>query len=191
MTVGILSGSSRQNSNTGKVGMAIERILIANGVAPADIRRPDFAKYDLPFMNGGDVIKEALTPFQKDVYETMRDSRLIFVLSPEYNWFPSPEIINLVNHYGNRDMAECWENKTFATCGVSAGAGGRIPAVQLSYLVNKIINVMDFRSIVSAKMFESMHTAKSLDANGNSLGNEIYDAGLEKFVRYNLEFIRE
>ena len=100
---------------------------------------------------------------------------------------PSAEIINLINQFGGRNFQECWENKIFATCGVSSGRGGRIPSVQLSYVINKLINVMDLHSVVSAKMFESQFTGHVLDQEGNSLGNEDYDKGLERFVVYNLE----
>lgn len=187
--IAILSGSSRTNSNTEKVARAIERILQFNGIPESDILRPDFTKYDFPFMNGTPVGPNNLSDFQKEVVNAMHQAKLIFVLSPEYNWFPSAEIINLVNHLGAKDFSSCWQNKTFATCGISAGRGGRIPAVQLSYLLNKIINVMNFRSIVSPKMFESQFTPTVLDHNGNSTGNIEYDKGLEHFVTYNLEFL--
>lgn len=188
--IAILSGSSRNKSNTEKVAKAIERILKEKGIPQDQIIRPDFTQYDFPFMNGSPVTPETLTPFQKSVVEALGVSKLIFVLSPEYNWFPSAEIINLVNHVGGRSFAHCWDKKTFATCGISSGRGGRIPAVQLSYLINKIINVMNFRSTVSAKMFESQFTADALDEHGNSKGNADYDKGLELFVTYNLEFLK-
>lgn len=187
--IGILCGSSRLHSNTARVGKAIRRILIQAGYDPAAILMPDFHQYDIPFSNRGHIHPDSFTPFQKDVYDTMAGARLVFVLSPEYNWFPTAEIINLINQYGTRDLKQCWEGKIFATCGISTGRGGRIPAVQLSYVINKLINVMDLHSIVSAKMFESQFTAKVLGPEGESLGNEEYDKGLEKFVQYNLKLL--
>lgn len=187
--IGILSGSARQNSNTIKVAKAIKRILYANGVSESDILMPDFTQFDIPFSNAGDIHKDRLTPFQRSVYDAMSESRLIFILSPEYNWFPSAEIINLINQYGSKEFAACWDGKLFATCGISSGRGGRIPAVQLTYVINKLINVMDLHSLVSPKVFESQFTAKVLDTDGNSLGNAEYDKGLEKFVVYNLELL--
>lgn len=188
--IAILSGSSRTNSNTEKVAKAIARILGERGIPEDQILFPDFRQYDFPFMNGGAVTADNLTSFQASVVEAMSKAKLIFVLSPEYNWFPSPEIINMVNHVGAKQFAGCWDKKVFATCGISAGRGGRIPAVQLSYLINKIINVMNFRSTVSAKMFESQFTPDALDEHGNSKGNAEYNKGLELFVDYNLEFIK-
>lgn len=184
--IAILTGSSRNNSKTSMVSKAIKRICESNGIPSTQILLPDFTQYDIPFHNGGDISKGSLSAFQSSVYEAMQKARVIFVVSPEYNWFPSAEIINLINQFGSREFQECWENKIFATCGVSSGRGGRIPSVQLSYVINKLINVMDLHSIVSAKMFESQFTGQCLDSNGNSLGNAEYDKGLEKFVTYNL-----
>lgn len=187
--IAILAGSSRPASKTSQVAKAIKRLCIQNGIGEQDIIMPDFTQYDIPFLNGGDVRHDTLTEFQRNIHDAMAKAQLIFVLSPEYNWFPSAEIINLISQFGSRHFVDCWDKKLFATCGVSSGRGGRIPAVQLSYVINKLINVMDLHSVVSAKMFESQFTAHALDADGNSTGNAEYDAGLEKFVQYNLRML--
>lgn len=184
--IGILAASSRLHSNTSRVAMAISRILLQQGIPDSGIYNPDFTGFDIPFSNAGDIDKANLSKFQTEVYNTMASSDLIFILSPEYNWFPSAEIINLINQFGTKDFRECWEGKIFATCGISSGRGGRIPAVQLTYVINKLINVMDLHSIVSPKVFESQFTSKVLSETGESLGNAEYDSGLEKFVTYNL-----
>ena len=189
--IGILCGSSRANSNTAKVGKAIRRILISKGMESNQIAIPNFENYDIPFSNGGALKPSALSPFSQSVYESMASSKLVFVLSPEYNWFPTPEIINLINQFGKKDFADCWDGKIFATCGLSSGRGGRIPAIQMGYMMNKLINFMNFNSIVSAKSFESQFTPKALDNDGNSLVNAEYDAGLEDFVQYNLNLMRK
>jgi chromate reductase len=181
----ILSGSSRPTSSTGKVAKAIYHACVAHGISGDQILMPDFTTYDIPFHNAGEVTKTNLSGFQNSVYQAMSKADMIFILTPEYNWFPSAEIINLINQYGTREFSDCWDKKIFVTCGISSGRGGRIPAVQLSYVLNKLINVMDFHSVVSPKMFESQFTGKALDVDGNSLGNEEYDKGLHKFVNYN------
>ena len=191
MTYAILCGSSRKNSNTNKVGLAIKRILLETGVPESEIVMPDFTQYDIPFHNGQNLHKDQFSEFQKSVYDAMSKSDLIFVISPEYNWFPSAEIINLINQFGSKNFMECWSNKVFATCGTSSGRGGRIPSVQLSYVLNKLVSSMDLSSIVSAKMFESQFTQHALDPSGNSVGNTEYDHGLEKFVQYNLELTKK
>jgi chromate reductase len=75
----------------------------------------------------------------------------------------------------------------FATVGISSGRGGRIPAVQLGTVLNKLIGFMNCHSIVSAKIFESQFTPAVLDENGNSMNNAEYDKGLEEFVSYTLK----
>jgi len=189
--IGILCGSSRTNSNTARVGKAIKRLLIEKGIESTRIYMPNFEDYDIPFSNRGTLKPGQLSTFSESVHECLAESKLIFILSPEYNWFPTPEIINLINQFGKREFAECWEGKVFATCGISSGRGGRIPAIQLGYMLNKLINVMNFNSIVSAKNFESQFTPKALDLEGNSLGNPEYDAGLDNFVQYNLNLMRK
>jgi len=189
--IGILAGSSRMNSNTAKVGKAIKRIAMDLGAPENEILMPDFTHFDIPFSNRGDIQKENFTDFQRAVYDSMAKSKIVFILTPEYNWFPSAEIINLINQFGSKHFKECWEGKLFATCGISSGRGGRIPAVQLTYVINKLINVMDLHSIVSPKVFESQFTPQVLDIDGNSIGNVEYDAGLEKFVSYNLGLLNK
>lgn len=184
--IAILTGSSRTQSKTSSVSKAIRRICIQNGISPDDILMPDFTEYDIPFLNKGEIQPGNLTGFQQSIYSAMSAAKVIFIVSPEYNWFPSAEIINLINQFGNRRFIDCWDKKLFATCGVSSGRGGRIPSVQLSYVVNKLINVMNLDSIVSAKMFESQFTSQVLNPEGYSLGNSEFDSGLEQFVKYNL-----
>jgi chromate reductase, NAD(P)H dehydrogenase (quinone) len=191
MKICILPGSSRKNSNTAKVAKGIKRIVMDNGVSDENIFIPDFTLYDIPFSNGQPMIEGSLSDFQQAVYAGMSNADIVFFLSPEYNWFPSAEIINIVHVFGSKEYKECWSNKLFATCGISNGRGGRIPAVQLSYVINKLINVMDLQSVVSAKMFESQFTNKVLDENGHSLGHEEYDHGLIQFVNYNLNMAKK
>jgi chromate reductase len=188
--IGILCGSSRTHSNTRRVGLAIQRILESGGIESNQIRIPNFEQYDIPFSNGGMLTPGQLSTFSQAAYESLSKSKLIFILSPEYNWFPTPEIINLINQFGKKDFLDCWEGKIFATCGVSSGRGGRIPAIQMGYMLNKLINFMNCNSIVSAKSFESQFTPKALDIQGESLGNAEYDSGLENFVNYNLRLMR-
>ncbi|MBU6323975.1 MAG: NAD(P)H-dependent oxidoreductase [Bacteroidetes bacterium] len=180
----IISGSARPGSNTLRVARAISRIIEAKTGLKSEVI--DFAPYDIPFYNGQDLNPAQLSPFQQKIADSMGNSGLIFLLSPEYNWFPSAEIINLIHRFGTNSFKQLWDDKVFATCGVSTGRGGRMPAVQLGYVVNKLLNVMNLHSVVSPKMFESQFTTKALNESGESLGNAEYDKGLEQFVDYNL-----
>ncbi len=147
----------------------------------------DFVNYDIPFPNRGDVDEENLTPFQLELLTALRESQLVFVLSPEYNWFPSAELINMVHQLANKKHIQIFNNTVFAFGGVSSGGGGRMPTIQLSYLFDKILNVFNMDSITSPKKFEAKFIASVLDEEGNSLGNMEFDKGLIDFVNYSLK----
>ena len=182
----ILSGSPRKTRNTLRLAKAIQNIL--NEQLPEEVVNIiDYSGYDIPSASQGFVDPQNLTPWQKNLFESTSQSNVVFVLTPEYNWFPSAEIIQKIHVMASRHFQGMWDNKIFATAGVSNGRGGRMPAVQLSYAINKIINVFSFESLVSAKMFESQFTDKALDENGHSLGNEEFMKGLKAFVDFNLK----
>ena len=181
----IISGSPRKNSNTIRVAKAISNYYTSlSAEHTAEII--DFNGYDIPSANVADLHADSLTPWQQHLYDSVSKSHLVFILTPEYNWFPSAEIIQMIHAMTSRSFKTMWDNKVFATGGVSNGRGGRMPAVQLSYSLNKIISVFGYQSLVSAKMFESQFTDKVLDDEGNSLGNEEYRKGLKVFIDYNL-----
>lgn len=180
MDISILSGSSRPNNKTLRLAKAI-----ANLVPDAQII--DFKDYDIPFPNMGGVNPENLTPFQELLLNAMDRSKVVFVLSPEYNWFPSAELINMVHQLANHDHYKIFNNTVFAFAGISTGAGGRMPTVQLSYLFDKILNVYNMDSITSPKKFEARFIGEALDADGKSLGNLEFDKGLSDFVFYTLK----
>jgi len=113
--IGILCGSSRTNSNTARVGKAIKRLLIEKRIESTMIYMPNFEDYDIPFSNGGTLKPGQLSTFSESVHDCLANSKLIFILTPEYNWFPTPEIINLINQFGKREFAECWEGKVFSS----------------------------------------------------------------------------
>lgn len=182
----ILSGSPRKGSNTLRVAKAIQTLLLSQNPDEA-VRIIDYSGYDIPSASQGFVDPNNLTEWQKDLVQSTSDARVVFVLTPEYNWFPSAEIIQTIHVMASRHFQGMWDNKIFATAGVSNGRGGRMPAVQLSYAINKIINVFNFESLVGAKMFESQFTDKALDENGASLGNDEYMKGLKAFVDFNMK----
>lgn len=179
--VTILSGSPRKNSTTLRVAKGIKNVILEN-YPQEEVSVIDFNGYDIPSMNVKNMNVNDLSPWQQEMYDAMSQSHLIFVLTPEYNWFPSAEIIQMIHTTTSSPFKAMWDNKVFATCGVSNGRGGRMPAVQLGYTINKIISVFNYESFVSSKMFESQFSDKALDHDGNSLGNEEYMKGLKAFV---------
>jgi chromate reductase len=182
MNICIISGSARKNNNTLRVGKAIER-LCRNEHHVSFI---DFQQYDIPLLTQGDVTPESLNPFQYELVHAMNEAHIILVISPEYNWSTTPEILNWLHRFGDTPFKHLFDNKVFALVGVSTGKGGKTPALHITSILHKIISFMDLESIVSAKIFESHHTKEVLDIYGNSLGNSRYDAGLEDFTSYTL-----
>jgi len=184
MQVTIISGTSRANNNTLRVAKALEQLIAKEGETIAEVI--DFCEYDIPFYNGGAISAESLTPFQQQLVDSMTVSKTIIILTPEYNWFPTAELVNFIHRFADTPFASIWNKKVFAFVGISSGRGGRMPTVQLGYVVDKIISVFGFESITSPKAMEVQFVKQVLDTAGNSLGNAEFDKGLKQFVDYTL-----
>jgi chromate reductase len=184
MNIAILSGSARANNNTIRVGKALQMRLINLG---HDTSLVDFQQYDIPLINQGEISHEIFTPFQKHLAASMTQAQAVILITPEYNWSTTPEILNFLHRMGDHQFAPLFDEKVFATLGVSTGKGGKAPAVHLHSILNKVISFTDLNAFVSPKIFESHYTKEVLDEQGNSLGNEMYDAGLDDFIRYTLK----
>ena len=144
MKVTILSGSARLDNNTIRVAKAIQKEI-------GEATIIDFRPYDLPNANQDSMHPDNLTEFQKGLVEAIDEAELLFVLTPEYNWFPSAEIVNMVHQLASKEFRHIFHDKVAAFIGVSTGRGGRMPAVQLSYVFDKIFNVFNLHSISSPK----------------------------------------
>lgn len=183
MNVTILSGSSRPDNNTHRVALALSETAKRLGSSAEVV---DFKDYDIPFPNGGSLHLPHLSAFQQQLHDAWDNADLVIMVTPEYNWFPSAEIINLLHQIGTHQFRHLFENKVFAFAGVSTGRGGRVPTIQLSSVMDKLIGILETHSIVCPKKFESQFTTRVLNENGLSLGNEEYDHGLTKFLEYAL-----
>jgi chromate reductase len=146
----------------------------------------DFQQYDIPLVAQGHIDEAAFTPFQQHLANSMRKAQLVIIITPEYNWSTTPEILNFLHRFGDRVFADLFADKVFSTIGVSTGKGGKIPALHIGSILNKIISFMDLTSVVSAKIFESHFTKEVLDEEGKSLGNMQFEAGLDNYIRYTL-----
>jgi chromate reductase, NAD(P)H dehydrogenase (quinone) len=187
VNIQIQAGSPQQNSLSLRVAKAIARHV--GGQYP-NTSIVDFNKYDIPFINQGRVQRDNLTPFQQELLGGWENAQLIFVISPEYNWFPSAELVNMLHQLGSRQNKSLFDGKVFAFVGVSNGRGGRIPTMQLTTVYNKLINVLATQSVSSAKTFESQFTQNVLDEEGHSLGNAEYDKGLAAFIDYSVDIAK-
>jgi chromate reductase len=180
MKVGILSASARKGNNTIRVAKALAKQIEGSHVV-------DYQMYDLPNMAEGWLNPAAQTEFQSDLINTIDASDLLIVLTPEYNWFPSAEIINTIHQLGGDSYKHIFDNLVVATVGVSSGRGGRMPAVQLGYVFNKIFNYFNLNSITSPRPFEAQEVTLCIDEDGNLLDNQPFNKGLISFVNYSLK----
>ena len=182
MNIGIISGSARANNNTIRVAKAIQ-LLHQNDM----VKLVDFQGYDIPLINQGEIQLNNLSPFQTGLMSTMKHADLLYIITPEYNWSTTPEILNWLHRYGERGMKELFDEKVIALVGVSTGKGGKAPLLHLTGVLNKIVSFLNLNSFVSPRIFESHFTKEVLDAEGNSTGNAEYDNGLIAFVNYNIK----
>ncbi len=179
MNITIISGSARIDNNTMRVAKAISSMV-------ENAKIIDFKDFDLPYANEGFLNFNELSPFQQDLTDSIEHADLLIVLTPEYNWFPSAEVINMVHQLASKPFSHIFDNKVAAFVGVSTGRGGRMPAVQLSYVFDKIFNVFNLQSITSPKKFESQFTTQCISETGELLDNDAYNQGLKDFVQYSV-----
>ena len=183
MNIAILSGSARANNNTIRVGKSIQLRLSKIGHTASLI---DFQQYDIPLINQGSVEESNFTVFQQQLADAMKSAQAIIIITPEYNWSTTPEILNFLHRLGDHQFKHLFEEKVFATVGVSTGKGGKAPALHIHSILNKIISFTNLDSFVSARIYESHYTKEVLDEDGNSLGNTLFDVGLDDFIGYTL-----
>lgn len=179
MNVCIISGSARINNNTIRVGKAIQRLHQHDHTELID-----FKEYDIPLVAQGELDSNMSSPFQQRLAQAMKKSDVIYIITPEYNWSTTPEILNWLHRFGEKQFRHLFDQKVFALVGVSTGKGGKAPALHLTGIINKIISYLDLDSFVSARIFEAHYTKEVLDEEGASRGNAEFDAGMKVFVNY-------
>jgi chromate reductase len=184
MNVAIISGSARDNNNTIRLGKAIQRFHSNDAV-----NLVDFRQYDIPLINQGPIELNHPGPFQSALMQAMLDADIIYIITPEYNWSTTPEILNWLHRYGESPLKHLFDEKVFALAGVSTGKGGKAPVLHLTGILNKIISYFDLNSFVSPRIFESHYTKLALDAEGLSTGNEEFEKGLASFVAYTTRMV--
>lgn len=179
----IISGSARLENNTLRVAKALQKQFeqLAH-----DTHLVDFRAYDIPLINQGVVDRNNLSTFQNELVEAMQKAQLIIITTPEYNWSTTPEILNWLHRYGDKNFKDLFDQKVFASVGVSTGKGGKVPALHINSILNKIISFTDLTSVVSPKIFESHFTKEVIDADGNLLNNEAFNHGVQDFIQYSL-----
>lgn len=183
MRATILSGSSRSKNNTLRVSKAFQKLLDEKNI---EVDLIDFRDYDLQFFNGEEVDIDRLTPFQKKLVDSWDRADLVIVVSPEYNWFPSAELVNMLHQLGDKPFAHLFDEKVFAFAGVSSGRGGRLPGMQLSAVFEKLISFLHKYSVCSPAKFESHYSPQELSESGEFTDENIYQKSMKHFIDYNV-----
>ena len=176
----IVCGSPRKTNHSIKLALALKRALHQKtNQEPALV---DFRDYDIPLMAQGSLNPTQLSPFQQHLFDSMSKADLVILISPEYNWMPSAEMINFIHQMADKPYASMWDGKVFGVCGVSNGRGGRFPVVQLSYVLNKILGFMGFDSFVSPRGLELQFIHQTLGPEGEVLNNPEFEKGMDAFL---------
>ncbi len=183
MNIAILSGSPRANSNSLRFSKYLKN-LIENKNHTAEI--VDFHEFDIPSVGRGKIDIANLTTFQGHLTNVWQNAGLVIIVSPEYNWTVNGDLLNALHQLGGKDFAHLFDNKTFAMVGVSSGRGGKVPCLELTSVLNKIISFTNQYSVVSPRIFESHETPINLDADAKSTGNQIYENTVEAFLNYSI-----
>jgi len=183
MNIAIIATSPRKNSTSLRFAKYISNLTSLEG---NQVEVVDFHDFDIPSVGRGIIDKLALTPFQSKLIKAWELADLVFFITPEYNWTVNGDLLNALHQLGSKDFMHLFNNKTFALAGVSTGRGGKIPCLELTTIINKIINFTNQFSIVSPRIYESHETNQNLDAQSVSLGNEIYENTVKSFIDYSL-----
>jgi NAD(P)H-dependent FMN reductase len=176
--ISIISGSARPKSNTIKVARSIAKILAEHNQTFKII---DFNQFDIPNFNQP-FNPQNLTEWQKETVESLSQSTHIIWVTPEYNWLPSAEVMQFINRLGTETFKAIWDNKTFATVGISVGIGGRMPAVTLKNVLDKIIDFMQLNSKTVAAIQEVHFTSNVIEEDGTLKDNERFNQSFKSFV---------
>lgn len=185
MNIAVIATSPRQNSSSLRFSKYIQKLLQVSEYK--DVTVVDFHHYDIPSVGRGTVKKDDLTDFQNKLISAWEKADLVFFVTPEYNFTVNGDLLNALHQLGSKDFAHLFNNKTFALAGVSSGRGGKVPCLELTTVINKIINFSNQYSVVSPRIYESHETHKNLDENADSLGNAIYENTVKAFIDYSLE----
>ncbi len=180
MKVAIISGSARKGNNTLRAAKAIQHYF-------KDSELIDFQEYDIPNLSEGFLQPGNESKFQKELIEGIRGANMLFVLTPEYNWFPSAELVSMIHQLGTDEYSEIFDNMVIVNVGVSVGRGGRMPAVQLGYVFNKVISYFGLNSITCPKTFEAQEVLLCINEDGQLLTNEVFNSGFESFIAYSVK----
>lgn len=184
MNIAIIATSPRKDSNSLRFSKYLQKVLATSGFENSTV--VDFHHFDIPSVGRGIIKKDDLSLFQAELIGAWEKADLVFFVTPEYNWTVNGDLLNALHQLGSKDFLHLFNNKVFALAGVSNGRGGKVPCLELTTVINKIINFTNQYSVVSPRIYESHETAKNLDEQADSTGNHVYESTVKAFVDYAL-----
>ena len=183
MKILILSTSPRNGSLTLRFSRYLKTVL-EKQESEARIDLIDFAHFDISPLGKGNFPSDPVSAFQTNLLEKWQEANLIILCSPEYNWTASAETFVLLERMGNKAYRDFFDNKVFATAGISSGRGGRQPALDISRVLSKIIGFLSTESMVSSKILEVHEAGINLDEESLSKGNLAFEEAVAGFAGY-------
>lgn len=185
MNILIVSASPRQNSLTFRFCQYFQKMLQGRQET-SRVVVVDFDNFDIPPIGKGDFRKGSLTTFQQKLISEWEQADLIFLCSPEYNWTANAELFILFDRIGGSDYRHLFQDKVFASVGVSSGRGGRQPALDINKVLSKVISFLNEFSIISTKILEVHEASKNLNEEAEFIGQPAFEAAVRNFVDYSL-----
>lgn len=161
----------------------MQRLLKSVNVTVAN-----FEFFDFPFPGKERLNRKKLSVFQQNLVTDWEKADLIFFCLPEYNWTTNGEVLLMLEQLGTITFADLFEEKVFAMIGISSGRGGRMPALEVGKILEKLISFLDRIALVSPKIFEAHEVALNLDSNSKSTGNMVFETAVEDFIAYTVRF---
>lgn len=175
----ILSGSARHNANTLRVAKAAQLLIEETNIKTEII---DFYHFDIPNYNQR-FDSANLSEWQQGALDAMLNSKLVIFISPEYNWMPTAEMIQFINRFSGIGLNHIWNDRTFATIGLSSGIGGRLPALHLKNMIDEVISFSNSTGKTISALQEVNHVMDVIDVDGNLLDNAKFNQSFRSFIQ--------
>lgn len=164
MKIEIISGSPRQNSNTNRLALFLEKELREN--TEHEVGLIDVRKYSMPGVQKVFTSVEDTPEKFRELASRMFNADAYIIVTPEYNGSYSPAMQNMFDHFPKQ------HRKVFGIATASPGAlGGVRAAMQLQQFI------MALFGIASPYMLLTPHVDKKFDAEGN-----LIDATFQKSI---------
>ena len=96
---------------------------------------------------------------------------------------PTAEMIQFINRFSGNGLNHIWDNRTFATIGLSSGIGGRLPALHLKNMIDEVIGYSKSSGKTVSAIQEVNYVMDVIDIDGNLLENELFNQSFSGFIK--------